>query len=263
MAVEECVKAGIRKANMKSSKAFLLAVFAGVFIALGSVGSVVSAVTLHGAAERVVRALVFPAGLTFVLIAGAELFTGNCLMLMAVFEGKITLKRMVFMLAVVYAGNAVGSLLAAEWTAASGIMQIGDGWVGRAFAMMAAAKMRLTWGEAFLRGAGCNFLVCLAVWMGYSAKSAAGKVISLWPAVFLFVVCAMEHSIANMSAVPTGMIAAKIYALKDIAGVPSGADFLWKNLIPVTLGNIAGGAAVAAGYWATSSDCIKCSKAQE
>lgn len=237
------------KAQLKSMKAFVLAMFAGVFIAMGSLGSVVSAVSLHGAAERVIRAAVFPAGLAFVVVAGAELFTGNMLVLVAALERRVAFVQVLRQWAIVYAGNAAGSLLVAVWTVASGLPSVSDGWVGRAFVITAVSKVSLRWGQAFLRGVGCNFLVCIAVWVSFSTKNTAGKMIALWPAIFIFVVCGMEHSVANMSAIPTGMLVARFCALDGIPVPPTVWQFVWCNLIPVTLGNMVGGALVAAGYF--------------
>lgn len=244
-----CSDAGVAKASLSAMRAFLLGVFAGVFIALGGLGSVASSVSLGGAAERLVRAAVFPAGLMFVILAGAELFTGNCLMLFAVFEGRCRFKRVLRQWAIVYLGNFLGSLLFAVWTVSTGMPAASGGWLGHTFWMTAVTKTSIPWMQAFLRGAGCNFLVCIAVWLSFSTKSTAGKIMAIWPPIFLFVLCGMEHSIANMSCIVIGMLAPHYCALKDVHIPPTLFQFLWNNLLPVTLGNIAGGTLVAAGYF--------------
>ncbi|QAX32216.1 formate/nitrite transporter family protein [Leisingera sp. NJS204] len=231
--------AGTAKAHLPLPQMFVLAMLAGAFIGFGAAAYTM---TLTGASPvagpvRVLGGAVFSLGLILVVIAGAELFTGNVLMVIAAVDRKIPLRLLLRSWGIVYAGNLAGAAGLAAAFALTGLL---DGPMGATAAGIAEAKAALAPLEAFMRGALCNALVCLAVWLSFAARTAAGKVLAiLWP-VTAFVLLGLEHSIANMYFFPQAWAAG--------AGTPFTAAAA--NLFWVTLGNIAGGAGgVALAYW--------------
>ena len=237
---ESYIETGRQKALMDKGRMFLLAVLAGMFIALaGAASSVATA-----AAGRLAGACVFPAGLAMVILAGSELFTGNNLMVISLLAKKITAGQMLLAWAVVYAGNLAGSVLVAAPAVGGGTF---DGCY-EAVAATAAAKAALPFGAALLRGTLCNILVCTAVWMAMAARDAAGKVLALYLPVAAFVLCGFEHSVANMFFLPAGLFAAARYGLSPEGLTWSAA--LFKNLLPVTAGNLLGGAGLGTLFYA-------------
>lgn len=230
---------GKGKANQTTLKMFLLAILAGAFIALAG-----AAATFGNAyVNKVVGAAIFPAGLAMVLVAGSELFTGNCLLVIPLLEKEITFAQMLRNWLIVYIGNLVGGLLITSMAVCAGTFDS----VYEAVVNTAAAKVSLSFGAALLRGILCNFLVCLGVWMAFAAKSVGGKIAGLFFPVFVFVLCGFEHSIANMFYIPAGILEAARF---DVAadGLSVYGMFV-KNLLPVTLGNIIGGAGLGLLYW--------------
>ncbi|MBO4925577.1 MAG: formate/nitrite transporter family protein [Clostridia bacterium] len=224
------------KAKLPAGKCFLLAALAGLYIALGAVGCTAAQANLTGGAGKLAGASVFPVGLILVVLAGAELFTGNCLMAGPAAAGKAPWRGVLRNWGVVYLGNFAGALLAAGIMYAGGFLQ---GTLGEAAAQIARNKCALGFFPALVRGAACNILVCGAVWMASGAESAGGKAACCFFPVMLFVLCGFEHSVANMYYIPAGMLA----GAEETAG-----DFLLKNLLPVTLGNILGGAGFSLVY---------------
>lgn len=244
--------AGTSKTKMPFLKMFVLAVLAGMFIALGAFGSAVVSYGVQPAAvSRLLSAVVFPIGLMLVLVAGAELFTGNCLIIIPVMQRRASVKGMLYNWIVVYLGNFAGSLVIAfvvSYTLAGGEHALYGGELLKAMVGTASAKTSLGFADAFFRGILCNFMVCLAVWVSFAATDLMGKIAALYLPVFLFVLCGFEHCVANMYFIPAGIIAAKISGA-DAQNL-SVASFLVKNMIPVTLGNIVGGSGlVGLGYW--------------
>lgn len=249
---------GISKSTSDPLQIFALAMLAGAFIALGA--AFFTLVT-HDAGDvaaglmRLVGGLSFCLGLILVVVAGAELFTGNNLIVMACVAGKVTLAQLLKNWLIVYIGNFVGALgiLLMIWL--SGHWQIGDGAVGAKAVSIAQAKVNLDWGEAFFRGMLCNVLVCLAVWLCFAGRSVVDKVLAVLFPITAFVAMGFEHSVANMYFIPAGMLAALDPALLatldpaqmqrfDLGGL------FWHNLIPVTLGNMLGGGFfVGLVYW--------------
>ncbi len=245
---------GKRKAGMPWDKMFLLAVMAGIYIAVAGCGASTAACTIGGSAGKLVGACVFPAGLTLVLLAGSELFTGNCLLVIPALEREISLGAMLRNWLIVYLGNFAGSVLIAWMAVYSHQLSLFDGQLAAATVNTAVAKVSMPFFDAFMKGVLCNLLVCLAVWVSFAAKDAAGKVIALFYPIVVFVVCGFEHSVANMFYCPAGLFALSCpeYAglLKAEAGVLTWGNFILKNLVPVTLGNIVGGAVFVGGvYW--------------
>lgn len=187
-----------------------------------------------------VSGLIFPAGIILVVLAGAELFTGNNLMFAAVLDKKITVAAMCKNWVVVFFGNFAGSVFVAWMVSASDLLSTGDGMLRDVTISIAAAKVSLTFGQAFLRAVLCNLLVCLAVWMAAGADSTIGKIFALFFPIWLFVTAGFEHSVANMFFIPVAMFSG--------ADIEVGA-FLAGNLLPVTLGNIVGGSILTAGAY--------------
>lgn len=231
------IENGKKKANLSVDKMLLLGIFAGIFIGFGANASIVVTQTLESNVDvglaKFFGASVFPVGLMLVVMAGAELFTGNNLMTLALMDGKITPGRMLLNWSMVYLGNFVGSVALAMLLAGSGLY--GSKFLAAKAVNIAAAKVSLTFMQAFVRGILCNMLVVLACWMQAGSKDMAGKILALWFPIMLFVLSGFEHSVANMFFIPLGMFL--------------GADVTWgqffaNNIIPVTFGNIVGGAVI-------------------
>ena len=227
------------KAKLPFGRMFVLAILAGMFIAVGGLAAGVGSATLAGSAARLVSGAVFPAGLAMVLVAGSELFTGNSLMIMGVLSRRITVGGMLRNYVVVWLGNLVGAMLVAFIAAFGHSYGAFNGALAEAVVNTAAAKTSLSFGDAFLRGVGCNFLVCIAVWMANAAKTVGGKIAGLYFPIAAFVIAGFEHVVANMYYIPAGLFAASIHGVAA-EGLTWGAFFL-RNLVPVTLGNMVGG----------------------
>jgi formate/nitrite transporter len=256
-------EAGVRKAAMGAPATFILALLAGAFIALGAAFSTTVAAGTSGAlpygVTRLLAGLAFSLGLILVVVGGAELFTGNNLLVMAWASGKVTTGRLLRNWAIVYLGNFVGAVATAALVYFGGQYTFGGGAVGAAALATAHAKTGLGFGQAVALGVLCNGLVCLAVWLSYSGRSTADKILSVVPPVTAFVAAGFEHSVANMYFVPAGLLiragAPESFwsAVGKMAGDYPGLTwqgFLVYNLLPVTLGNVLGGAVlVGAVYW--------------
>ena len=241
---------GVAKAGRDAASLFMLAVLAGAFIALGAMLSTIAATgaaALPFGVARLLIGLSFSLGLILVVVGGAELFTGDALMVMAVASGKLPVARLLRAWAVIYVGNFAGALGTAVLVWLSGYAALDGGNVGQTALAMAAAKTQLAPLPAFFLGVLCNVLVCLAVWLSFSARSVTDRILAVVPPVTAFVAAGFEHSVANMYFIPLGLM---IEAQRGLA-LP-GLDFtgLVLNLVPVTLGNVVGGAALVGGvYW--------------
>lgn len=251
---ENYVSIGKKKAEMRADKMFLLAVMAGIYIALAGCGASAAACTIGGSAGKLIGACVFPAGLTLVLLAGSELFTGNCLLVIPALEREISPGAMLRNWLIVYLGNFAGSVLIAWMAVYSHQLSLFDGQLAAAAVNTAVAKVSMPFGDAFLKGICCNVLVCLAVWVSFAAKDVTGKIAALFYPIVVFVVCGFEHSVANMFYCPAGLFAAGLpeyaKAITTDTSVLTWGNFLFRNLLPVTLGNIVGGAVFVGGvYW--------------
>lgn len=231
---KKTVEVGKKKANLTAGRMLILGVLAGMFIALAGVGASIGG-SIGG---KLASALIFPVGLIMVVIAGSELFTGNNLMITSWIRGKITLAKLLKNWLIVFAGNFIGAVAVAFLVVCSGAL---DG-ISDSVVATASFKNDLSFTNAFIRGVFCNFLVCIAVWMAFSADTVAGKVLAIFGPIFLFVLCGFEHSIANLFYGPAGVFV----ALKNgiaLEGLSFGG-FMLNNILPVTLGNIVGGALV-------------------
>lgn len=235
--------AGVAKAGLPLVPTLALGVLAGAFIAFGSLFYLV-AVTDSGLGygiERIVGGICFSLGLILVVVAGAELFTGNNLIVIAWADRKITSLQLLRNWGLVFVANFVGAAATAVIVDLSGIMGSHDGALGETAVRVAAAKTALPFGAAFLRGLLCNALVCLAVWLVMAAHSVSGKILAIIFPIAAFVAIGLEHSVANMFLIPLGLLVAPD---AGVAGLTIGG--LAGNLIPVTLGNIVGGSVFVA-----------------
>lgn len=248
-AVEEAARV---KAAMPAARTFALAMFAGAFIAFGGLFFMVftSDPSLSWGAQRLVGGVCFCLGLVLVLCCGAELFTGNSLMVCALASGKIGAGRLLRAWALVWIGNFAGSLLAVALVYLSGIYKLNGGAVANTMVGAAAGKVSLSVMEMFFRGVLCNVFVCLAMWIGFGAKTVTDKVVGILLPISGFVACGFEHSVANMFFLPMGALMRAVGYGAGAAG--SGAlslSGIALNLAVVTLGNIVGGALlVGLGY---------------
>jgi formate/nitrite transporter len=255
---ERAENTGVKKASLDFWTTFVLAVLAGAFIGLGAefCTLVTTDSGLGFGLNKLMGGLVFSLGLILVVVAGAELFTGNNLIIMAWVNGKLTLGQLMRNWVIVYFGNLIGSLitvllmyLARQWTFSSYH-------VGATALNIANSKVNLGFSEALARGILCNALVCLAVWLCLSGRSVIDKIMAIVFPITAFVASGFEHSIANMYFIPMGVILKGEEQVLEAAGkvasdLPN-LDLLGflGNLLPVTIGNIFGGGyMVAAVYW--------------
>jgi len=246
------------KVGMKTGKGLVLAALAGMFIALAAAGANTASSTVADPSfAKLLGALVFPTGLVMVLLAGSELFTGNTLLVIPLLCGEIKVSAMLRNWLLVFTGNLAGALLVALICRLGGQWNLFGGVLAVTTIKVAAAKCGLGFGPALWLGIGCNFLVCIAVWISFSAQTVGGKVAGLFLPIMLFVLAGFEHSVANMYYIPAGLLAAAVpeYAAAaraagvDLSALTWGRFFL-ANLLPVTIGNIIGGSAlVGLPYW--------------
>ena len=244
------VEIGLHKVRLSAFKMLVLGIFAGIYIGFAGIASTTASATIENpSVARLLSACVFPAGMAMVLIAGSELFTGNNLIIISLLEKKIKLTEMLKNWFFVFAGNFIGASFVAVMVVYAGIPGLYDGRLAEKMVAAALTRVNQTFPEAFARGVLCNILVCVAVWGAFAAKKVSGKLLmSFWP-VMLFVLCGFEHSIADFYFGVSGLLTMPKYGVSGDALTLS--SFLLKNLLPVTLGNIAGGAGiVGCGYWA-------------
>jgi formate transporter len=234
---------GVTKATMPFVPLASLGVLAGAFIAFGSMffNLVASDPNLGFAARRVLGSAVFSLGLILVVVGGAELFTGNNLIVIGWADGKVSTAGLLRNWMVVWPANFVGAAATAGLVYGSGILGLEDGAMARTAAAIATTKVNLDWDEALFRGILCNVLVCLAVWLTMAARGVAGKILAILFPIAAFVALGFEHSVANIYFLPLGwLLGADGVTLAGIA----------HNLVFVTIGNvIGGGVLVALVYW--------------
>lgn len=252
---------GVDKAKMPLSKTVVLSVLAGAFIAFGSIffTTVTTASTMSYGVTRLLGGLSFSLGLVLVIVGGAELFTGNNLIIMAWANKKVSTLQILKNWSIVFLGNFVGALFMVVLMLFSKQYLSASGMVGVNIINIAKVKCELGFTQAIALGILCNILVCLAVWLCYSSSSTIGKIISIVFPITAFVTCGFEHSIANMYFIPKAILMLDqqdptILALIKKSGINydsiTWSNFLINNLLPVTLGNIIGGAVlVGLVYW--------------
>ena len=266
---------GVKKANLKAPNMFMLAILAGAFIGIGAIFATtvaaggMSVKDAAGAAAfstgfpygvtRLLVGLVFTVGLILVVVGGAELFTGNTLIMMAFASKKVTLVQLLRNWGIVYVGNLVGSMLTAYIVFLGKQYTFGSGAIGLAALNIGEAKTALTFVQAVALGIMCNALVCMAVWMCYSARTTTDKIMAIIPPIACFVAAGFEHSIANMYFIPVALFikGSGDTAFFEMIGKTADSfthltwgNFFLANLLPVTIGNIIGGGImVGLVYW--------------
>jgi formate/nitrite transporter len=246
----------VSKSTTDSSRIFVLALLAGAFIAFAAVffTMVTHNSTLDPGITRTLGGLAFCLGLILVVVAGAELFTGNNLLVMAYVDKKISLKQLAINWALVFVGNLVGSLGLVALIYFSDHWLISNGAVGAKAVLIANDKVKLGFMAAFTRGILCNTLVCLAVWLCFACHSVTDKILAIIFPITAFVAMGFEHSVANMYFIPAGIVAQLEPKVMQAVGNVDLSQLNWMgfmgNLIPVTLGNIVGGSFfVGMVYW--------------
>jgi len=267
---------GVAKAALGTYRMFALAILAGAFIAMGanyattvwaglgkivvSAGKEVAFTTgLPYGLQRLLGGLVFSTGLIMVVVGGSELFTGNCLIPMAWAGNKVTTGAMLRNWVIVYLGNFVGSVVTAYFVFLGKQHLFGGGAVGVAALNIGIAKTSLGFVQCVFLAIFCNALVCMAVWLCFSARSTTDKILSIIPPISAFVACGFEHCVANMYFIPSAIMikdfdptyfATVAGNLKDGGAILTWGNFFVNNLIPATIGNIIGGALMVGGmYW--------------
>lgn len=263
--VDVAIGAGIKKVSTPYLKEFMLAILAGVFIGFASEGSNMAAFNLladpgtYGLGKCLAGAI-FGTGLMLVIIAGAEMFTGQTLITAAVLDKKVRLSQMLINWGLVWIGNLVGGVFLAYMMSQSGLFNSGDSLLGAMTIKIAVGKVTMPFMSAFFLGLMCNWLVCLAVWMSFAAKDITGKILAIFFPIWLFITSGFEHSVANMYYIPAGILAKANPKWVEVAlahGVTQDkldtlnwTSFFLNNELPVTLGNaVGGGLLVAAYYW--------------
>lgn len=260
--LDTAIDVGVGKGNSSFAKLAILGIFGGAFIALAAQGSTMAAFNLLSDPStyglgRMVSGAVFAVGLIMVCLAGAELFTGNCLMITSTLEKKLSVGKLLRNWIIVYIFNLIGGIFIAWLMAETGLFGAGGNMVGALTVKIAAGKTALPFGSAFILGILCNWLVCLAVWLNFGADTMLGKMMGIFFPIWLFVTSGFEHSVANMYYIPAGLFAKANEAFCSLSGATPDAlasltwsGFFVNNLIPVTLGNLVGGGLfVAMAYW--------------
>ena len=254
---------GVAKSQLGALTTFALSILAGVFIALGIQLSMLvthTATSSYGL-NQLVGGVAFTLALVLIVIAGAELFTGNCLIAMSFMARKITGKDLARNLIIAFIGNFIGALTLVLWIYVSKQWTINNHLLGAKIVLAANDKVNIPFGAAFARGVLCNALVCLGIWLCYSARSNMDKILALlWP-ISCLIACGFEHCVVNMWLIPMGLVlkgnsavlaaAEKLHGGKiDLANLTFFKGFLIDNLFPVVFGNLFGGIVLVAGvYW--------------
>lgn len=258
---EQAEDAGIKKANRSFSKTFVLAILAGAFIAFGAIfaTTVTAQTTISDSFTKLIGGLAFSLGLILVIVGGAELFTGNNLIVMAWANRRIKTIQVLRNWLIVYLGNFVGALAMTVLMFYSLQYSSGTGNIGAKALSIGETKCSLGFTQAVILGIFCNILVCLAVWLCYSAKRTSGKILAILFPITAFVAAGFEHSIANMYFIPKALLIksysneefwASINSSPEVYENLNWSNFMVNNLVPVTIGNIIGGAVlVGFVYW--------------
>lgn len=249
---QNMIEAEVTKAKLPTRKMILLGILAGAFIAIGGAASNVAVHNISNVGlARTLAGAIFPVGLMLVVLVGGELFTGNCLMIMAYLDKKFPLSALLRNLVTVYFSNLIGALAVDVLLFFSGQLNYTDGALGAYTIKVALTKSQISLTAAICSGILCNILVCLAILMAGTAKEIAGKLLAIFFPIWAFVICGFEHCIANMFYIPMGMLAAsnpdyvtKANELYNITSEQCSHLFsfgITKSFFFVTLGNILGG----------------------
>lgn len=254
---DEVIDAYVYKANYAVSKSIMLGILAGMFIALGGFASAMASHSITNVGlSKFIAGAIFPTGLILVILCGGDLFTGNVLLAVPLVDGKLKIKQVLKNWIIVYLSNLVGAFLIAFLIYSSGLLDTNSFKLGGYALKVATSKASIGFGKAFASGILCNVLVCLAVWASFAAKDVVGKIFAIWFPIMAFVVASFEHSIANMYYFSIGMLAKGNANYVQAYEIPAeklahlNAKGIILNLIPVTLGNIVGGALlVGVFFW--------------
>lgn len=259
---EKAEHIGVEKTRLDTPRLLVLAILAGAFIAFGAMFSTIVVAGADGflpfGVTRLLAGLVFSVGLILVIVGGAELFTGNNLMVMAWAGGRVGFVEVLRAWALVYVGNFIGAAATAALVFATVNYGQGGGAVGAAALAIAESKASLPFLAALVRGVLGNVLVCLAVCLCYSARSTTDRILAIVPPVSVFVAAGFEHSVANLYLIPYGLMVKNLASEAFWTDIGTTADKfpaltmtgMLTNLVPVTIGNlIGGGVLVGAVYW--------------
>jgi len=244
---------GMSKSRAGFVSTFLLAILAGMYIGFGGIFSAIVTTGMSGVwpygITKLLQGLAFSLGLILVVVGGAELFTGNMLMVIAWAQHRIPIRSILRNWSIVYFGNFLGSILLALLLTLGKSYGLSDGEFGRVLFNIADAKLSLDYLQAVTLGILCNILVCLAVWLSNSAKNTTDKILAVIFPISAFIAAGFEHSIANMFLIPVTFFIKYFdpsFALNlaiDLSKF-TWSQFLFHNLLPVTIGNIIGGSIV-------------------
>ena len=242
---------GVNKSRQSLLRTFIMAIYGGIFVGYG--GLVASATSYNiepRAIGRVMQGFFFPIALFMIICGGGELFTGNSLLIIPLLEGYITFVDMLKSLGSVYVGNAIGSLFLTVLAVYGHVFNLFENGLANAAVDVARDKLNLSFGDSFLRGILCNILVGLAVWLAMSTKAMSGKILAMWPPIFVFAAVGFEHCIANFFLIPAGLIVKEEYKVTVSTSGVNWGRFVYKSIVPVTLGNLVGGIVIdGLGFW--------------
>ncbi len=250
--VEAQLKGGETKVSLPFYKMILLGIMAGAFIALGGATSSTAAHNISNIGlQRLVAGCIFPVGLMIIVFVGGELFTGNCMTVMGVFDGRYKVGKVVKCLVTAWLSNLVGALIVDVLIFYSGNLDFSSGLLGAYTIKVAVGKTSISFLKGITSGVLCNILVCIAILMAMASRDIAGKVLAIFFPIMAFVVGGFEHCVANMFYIPAGMLAAtnetyvqkamEVYGLTEDAISSLSLSGFFQNQIPVTIGNILGG----------------------
>lgn len=254
-AAENYANTSVKKANLPVAKGLVLSILAGALIAFpGAVTNMAGYGLTNNSIIRVLSGLLFAFGLGMVILSGAELFTGNTLMVIGVMDKRVKVLKVLRSWLVVYVGNFIGSLLVAILCAKFGWVNAGEGALAVYSMKVAVGKMTMPFMNAFIMGIMCNVLVTLAVLFSLSAQDVTGRILGAYTPVLLFVICGFNHSIADMFYCMLGLFSKAQYGAQALqAGVAvdslTWGNYFLGNMLPVTLGNIIGGMTIGLLYW--------------
>ena len=254
-ATDNYAAASVKKANITVGKGLLLSILAGMLIAFpGAVTNMAGYGLENNSVIRTISGLLFAFGLGMVILSGAELFTGNTLMVIGVLDRRVKMLKVLKSWIIVYVGNFIGSLIVAIICAKFGWVNAGKGALAVFSMKVAAGKMTMPFMNAFFMGVLCNILVTLAVLFSLSAQDVTGRILGAYTPVAFFVICGFNHSIADMFYCTLGLFCKGDFAaLAAEAGVAvdslTWGNYFLGNMLPVTLGNLIGGVAVGVLFW--------------
>lgn len=251
------IKVGVTKVERKNIEVLLMAVLAGMYVAMGALAaSTASHDIANKGLAKLVAGVVFPIGLMFVVLNGADLFTGNCLIFMGVMDKKVRFRDFIKNLTIVLIGNSIGAMTLAWMQVYGGMLNMSNGGFGAYIITTAVFKVNINFTQALVLAIMCNIFVCAGVWMIYSSTDVSGKILASFFSIVAFVISGSEHIVANMYYIPAAMLVKANTTLIELSGVTQAqlSNLTWKgfllnNIIPVTIGNVIGGMIIALFYY--------------